>query len=441
MRHFLVSLLAGTVSLALLTAAFAQGTPKTKKLSIVGAVPGTGTSNPEELEVVLSNLPKDFNPDVVEWDVFVVHNDGTAAFFQSSEGSWIVSGTSKSQPPAPPHNLVTKDAKDPSIFYLYLPTGAFSNLGSLTVTLKIPPVTGIVFDGKAYPYTPPQKACSFVLCPAADKASSAIYATGLYSPAFHSQAQYTIDAEGVLTFPVTRKRTLRLGGSFNLATDNRPSADPDSYIVSGLLDWYIRPIPWKRIQYLLLRVSPVEYEFDRQSTTKTIVSSPVIVAPVRLRDKRGLNTSMFPYIGIEGGSNLSNAIASGGSGRVFRGLVGSGFNGTYKTPWKSLSQIGITANYNVRLPSTDEVFTNTHYISATGKTVSLPVYSTQARHHLTDELDITLQKPLALTIKHEYGELPPGFRKVDNKISIGLTVMLSHTGVIGAGDSVTRQKW
>jgi hypothetical protein len=121
--------------------------------------------------------------------------------------------------------------------------------------------------------------------------------------------------------------------------------------------------------------------------------------------------------------------------------MGSGFNGTLKTPWKFLSQIGITANYNVRLPSTNEVFTNLHYISATGKTISLPVYSTQARHHLTDELDITLQKPLALTIKHEYGELPPGFRKIDNKISIGLTVMLSHKGFSGFGDSVTRQKW
>jgi hypothetical protein len=53
-------------------------------------------------------------------------------------------------------------------------------------------------------------------------------------------------------------------------------------------------------------------------------------------------------------------------------------------------------------------------------------------------LDLTLQKPMILTIKHEYGELPPGFRKVDNKISLGLTVMLNHTN---SPDSVTGSKW
>ena len=438
MRHFFVSLLVGTVSLSLTIAAPAQGTPKTKKVSIVDAALGAGADHNEQIEIVLSNVPKDFKPETVEWDVFVVHDDGTAVPFQSSGGSWTVNGASTTQPPAPGHELLTKE--DTDAFSLYLPAGALSNLGSLVVSLKIPAGTSAVFDGKAYPYTPPKKACSFLLCPAADKAGSAIYATGLYSPAFNSQAQYTIDAEGVLTFPVYRSR-LRLGGSFNVATDNRPSADPDSYIVSGLLDWYIKASPWKRIQYVLLRTNVGEYEFDRQTTTKTIVSSPVLDFPVRLRHKGGLNTSLLPYLGVEVGSNFSNAIASGGSGLVFRGLMGSGFNGTLKTPWKFLSQIGITANYNVRLPSTNEVFTNLHYISATGKTISLPVYSTQARHHLTDELDITLQKPLALTIKHEYGELPPGFRKIDNKISIGLTVMLSHKGFSGFGDSVTRQKW
>jgi hypothetical protein len=446
MRHFLILMLFGTVSLQLLMAAPAQ---KPKKVSIAWVVPGIGTDTPEEVEVELNNFPENADIGAVRWDIFVSYDNGPSVFFQSSGGSWISSEGAHSQPPAPaasglPRPLV-KGQKN--IFFLYLPTGALSNhVTSIVAAINIPASIGVPFDGKPYPWAPPAKACSTILCPAANKGDSAIYATGLYSPAFNSQAQYTIDAEGVFTLPVNQGRTLRLGGSFNVATDNRPSADPDSYIVSGLLEWYIRPEPWKRIQDVLLQVNLAEFEFDRQSTNKTLVSGPVIEAPILLfpapgGKKGNLAASIVPYVGLEIGSNLSNAIAAGGSGSVFRGLMGSAFNSTLKTPWKYLSQFGITASYSVRLPATDEVFTNTHYISETGKTVTLPLYSTQARHHLTDELDITLQKPIALTIKHEYGELPPGFRKVDNKISIGLTLMLSHTGLGGAGDSVTRQKW
>jgi hypothetical protein len=103
-------------------------------------------------------------------------------------------------------------------------------------------------------------------------------------------------------------------------------------------------------------------------------------------------------------------------------------NLTIKTKWKYLQQIGVTSNYTARMPATDEIFINTHYISATGKTVSIYTMSNQTRNHVKDELDLTIAKPFSITIKHEYGELPPGFRTIRNKVSIGLTIQLQQGG-------------
>jgi hypothetical protein len=446
MRHGLALFLFVLVSLSWLNAGPAPAAPKPQKVSVLGADPDP---NNQTILMILSNFPPDGDAKSVEWGLVVSYDNGTSVFLQSSGELWtptVIGGTQageggpKPLPPVAGAPLVKR--KTPSIFLVTLPPGYLSShVTSVLVTVKIPASLAVTFDGKPFQWTPPAKACSYVLCPATSKGESAIYLSGLYSPAFHSAAQYTIDGEGIVTTPLNSNKTFLAGGSGSVSTDNRPTADPNSFVVAGLLDWVV-PFSSGRAQGLLLQWNVAEFEFDSQATNKTFVSSPVAQIPIYLfpgpgKKKGSLRAWITPYGGLEIGTNLSNAIDSGGSGFVFRGLLGSTFDATFKTPWKYLSQVEIMADYSARLPATSEVFTNTHYISATGKSVSLPIYSTQARHHLTDELDLTLQKPMILTIKHEYGELPPGFRKVDNKISIGLTVMLSHTN---SPDSVTGSK-
>jgi len=134
---------------------------------------------------------------------------------------------------------------------------------------------------------------------------------------------------------------------------------------------------------------------------------------------------MYPYFGFATGTNLSNALEKGGSGFIFRGVFGTSISLTYKTNWKLLQQIGLTATDTVRIPATNEIFTYTHYISATGKTVSTPVLSTQVRNHLLTQLNFTVAKPFSITVKYEYGELPPAFRTV-NTVSIGVSILLQQ---------------
>jgi hypothetical protein len=322
-------------------------------------------------------------------------------------------------PPVPPV-LYISDYKT----ILTLPTG--------TLTKHVTSLT-IDFNGVQSPsWTIKQAACASIFCTAASKSTADNYLSGLYSPAIHSAAQYTIDFKGsyvkqIDLFPVY------IGGVATVSTDQRPSADPDSFLVSGVLQVDLKDAPfkqtspfWSRAQTVLLNWDFAGLEFDRQTTTKTFISSPIVEVPFRIfgNAKSVCSMGMFPYFGIETGTNLRNALRSSGSGFVFRGELGSSVSFKIKTKWSFLSAIGITSSYTARIPATSEIFTNTHYISATGKTISLYSLSTQTRHHLKDELDLTVAKPISITIKHEYGELPPGFRTIHNKVSIGLTVML-----------------
>jgi hypothetical protein len=99
-----------------------------------------------------------------------------------------------------------------------------------------------------------------------------------------------------------------------------------------------------------------------------------------------------------------------------------------------LFPIKVTSDYTARIPAVNEIFTYTNYISATGKTVNLPVLSHQVRNHVKNEIDVPVKGPFTITVKHEYGELPPGFRVVHNTVSIGVTISLFQKNVPGTGN-------
>src|SRR5208337_1424633 len=267
---------------------------------------------------------------------------------------------------------------------------------------------------------------------AADKAHSDIYLSGLYSPAINSAAQYTIDGKMQLVTQIPDS-AVRLGGIATVSTDKRPSADPDSYFVSGLMQWI--PVNQRFLHKIAEGVLVDWYftglEFDRKTSNRTILTAPQFEVPLRIypapnhKGPLSLGVGMIPYLGFEAGSNLSNGLSTNGSGGVFRGLAGSSFDASISPNLSFLSKISLSATYAVRIPALPEVFTPTT-LNNKGQTVDVPVLSTQARHHVTDELDFTFSKPFALTIKHEYGEVPPVFRVVDHKVSIGLTIMFQQ---------------
>jgi hypothetical protein len=257
--------------------------------------------------------------------------------------------------------------------------------------------------------------------------------TGSYSPAIHSQAQYTISGQGNLAFGPFAKR-LYFGATASVATDKRPSADPDSFFVSPLIQCLLKSKRFwnNRAGGLLANWDVAGLEFDRSTTTKTLVSSarvevPFLVYPAPGKSLGVFSASLYPYIGATAGTNFSNALEPGGSGGVFRGDIGGSIGVVFDQPSVSwMQKISLAGTDTLRIPATSEIYTYTHYISQTGKTVNIPVLSTHLRNHVTGELDFTVAKPFSLSVKYENGVLPPAFKAVNNKVTIGIKIALQQ---------------
>ena len=76
-----------------------------------------------------------------------------------------------------------------------------------------------------------------------------------------------------------------VGATATVSTDNRPSADPDSFLVSGLAQWIpvehpLRQLLHGRATSLLVNWYFAGLEFDRQTTTKTFISSAIAEQPL-----------------------------------------------------------------------------------------------------------------------------------------------------------------
>jgi hypothetical protein len=423
----------------------ASGPPKKLAISNVGPVqenrlqPGAKERRFTQQVDIQFNQAVPNADDISPWNVTIYVDDGSIITLRGKMKNCSI--TPPVTATAPCWGVTTTDGLGVSTTRDELPVGGQPVLFPLpkTAILTLPAgmlsshVTSILVSFKITQllWSPTPAACVTTFCAASSKNTSDNYLSGLYSPAIHSAAQYSIDAQGSFAKEVIPAKVW-LGAIATISTDNRPTADPDSFLVSGLLEWVPKNQHFwhDRAQGVLVDWDFAGLEFDRKTTTKTFISSPVAEIPLRIYPRPNADSKfslgLFPYVGFGTGTNLSNALNSSGSGFVFRGLAGISASFTAKTKWKWLSQIGVTSNYTARIPALGEIFTDTHFISATGKTVSLYNISTKTRNHVKNQLDFTVAKPLSITVKHEYGELPPGFRRVDNKVSIGLTLMLQQ---------------
>jgi len=262
----------------------------------------------------------------------------------------------------------------------------------------------------------------------ASKETSDVYINLSYSPAINSPPQYSIDTSVGLLFPLAPKESTDYGSLGFLGavkTDKRKQADPDSYRVFGAYQIAAKKEPIWPLQGVLFTWLIGGAEFERQAKNTNFISSPLLDFPLRLRGE--INTQkavvpvLIPEIGMEVGNNFGNAVNPGGQGFIARGVLGGNFSVTFNPKAKLFQGIHLTSNYKLRLPAREEVFTDTT-TNSSGKVIDVPFLSTKPRHYIKNELGFTLWEPFSFTITHEYGDIPPAFRLVDHKVTIGLTL-------------------
>lgn len=294
----------------------------------------------------------------------------------------------------------------------------------------------------------PQPACGGIakptkptseLKPASGKQNADLYLSGTYSPAINSAPQYQIDSSAALMWDIDKQNTSygQLGFLAAVTTDKRKEVDPDSYRVfaayqnTPVRQWF------GPVQGILFTWLVGGAETDRKANNINFITAPSLDFPSRIFPKK-INAGtvpmaiLTPTIGVEAGHNFHNAVTPNTGRGVFRGVIGGSFLFRFNPKIPGFKGVELSSAYKLRLPAVDEIFTSTKMVN--GKAVDVPFLSTKPRYYIKEQLDFKLTDAFSLTLKHEYGAIPPAFRMADHKASVGFTYSLRQTkdGVPGA---------
>ena len=264
-----------------------------------------------------------------------------------------------------------------------------------------------------------------------DKADVCI--SGSVVPAVGSSPNYNVDSKANYTFRAfgpTGANTF--GGVAAIKTDNRPSADPDSF------HWGL-PLQHVWARPYTASWSIVGMDFDKKAQAMNLVSAPsftLILSKVFTKcDPVIHNVSrVFASVGLdltvgaEIGDNLRNDFGvvnrnTRGEGGFFRGVPSVSAYLVIPQILK-LNKISITSSYTARILTRDELFLETRHTKD-----PIPELRSGTRHYLENNIQFMVTEYLGFQIKHKFGDLPPAFKFANHSVSIGLVYAFNQTKV------------
>jgi hypothetical protein len=280
---------------------------------------------------------------------------------------------------------------------------------------------------------------------ATSKQGAAVYFSGLYSPSIGSPPQYSVDAVVNPTFHLTTDNPCepRLGFNAQVKTDKRATVDPDSYVVSPSFNTFVFGCGASDAsrfsgRSVLLNWNVFGPEFEAKGKDLNLISAPMLSDSFRLwpfpstptTTKEFFTAYLSPTAGLEFGTNLKNGVEPNGSGTILRGVAGADLSARFLLPenFMKVKKVLLSSSYRARLPAFSEISTNTIMPAGSTKPKDIFTLSRSTRNHVQNELDFLFTDSWGITIKHEYGRIPPAFRLVDNTTSVGLVFMFSQAG-------------
>jgi hypothetical protein len=238
------------------------------------------------------------------------------------------------------------------------------------------------------------------------------------------------------------KRNLVSYFSFDASVNlnNQINSNPNSSI--GSIQWNLRsrnPFSrqWFRPPGLDVTMTGVEYDFVSNDVNifypSASVKFPIValdhnatpgvfVWKLNLGEIAGYH-ERDPSAGqLSGQGSVSADIKDEGS-RLFRGAASTSLavNGWGSSGWNSwLSDFSVSSTYQVLVPATDEPFTIASTSSSKPPTITL---TDKARHFVTTQIAQKLgNSNFSVTVKYQYGTLPPAFWLVKNSLQVGITL-------------------
>ena len=331
----------------------------------------------------------------------------------------------------------------------------FDTERTIRLELRSPIPNGAVLDvtyiGKGEIVHVPKDIISFGPLPspsepvtgAKNKNDADIYFKGSYTAVVAGDPVYDIDAfAGYMhALQVGPRKTYlgRVGFYGQMRTKKSSKADPNSFLtylvyqrhIGSGTSW-IGPFSLPYFNYRF-----AGWEFDRNGKQLNFVTSPVLTVPVRLSGKLSgaLEPGVsFPHMTFQMGTEFvdvrKSALAPAGKWHS-RGLLGTTFSTGYAPEKNLFDSVQLTSSYQVRLPSSPEIFYDDRFAPVDPVTRKVgatpPMLGTQARHSLDTKLSYMFVKWAGVSFEHTYGSQPPLFVRNGHAFEFGVTFTLKQT--------------
>lgn len=258
---------------------------------------------------------------------------------------------------------------------------------------------------------PPKTGLRRIYVAANGKQDANIYLSGNAVAAQGSGPKYSLDTK--LGYLHSIGPAGSVGGTAGAIAEQGSDVDPDSVTAAAT---YEKVFAFPSGTGITLLSDFVGGEFDRKGNNRNLVSAfngKLVLPSVEYRP--GHFATVAILAGFEGGHNYKNNITSDGLGAFWRWLVGA--DAYVHARAHPLDEIMFSLEWRLRLLRDAEMFSRGIDELLTDK----------PRHHLRSSIDFMLSKAVGLSLKYEYGSLPPAFQFVDDKLSVGFILKIKQT--------------
>ncbi len=291
----------------------------------------------------------------------------------------------------------------------------------------------VTFGGANAPYATLSRATpklAPVIEPAKTRNDAAVYISGTVTPSVGARPSYSIDSS--LKYAFFERGDHSLFGSGQVKTDNRPTADPDSF------SWSVG-YKWTGTSRSSFQWDFVGMQMDKKANAMNVVSAPKYSLNFQKLFKEQKAINGHPYLaplvlvgtdlslGAEVGNNFRDdfAVANNtGLGGFCRGMPSVSAYVIVPNVLR-FKNITISSTYTARIPTTNELFLETRQHTSS----PIPELTSNTRHYLENDIQFMFATYTGFEIKHQYGSLPPTFTFVDNRVAIGLVVQFKQDRV------------
>lgn len=247
--------------------------------------------------------------------------------------------------------------------------------------------------------------------PSKGKEDSDIYFSGNLVAGEGSRPVYSIDTKAAYLHYVDHAGSIGVAGA--VIAEQGSDIDPDSIRTTARFE---KVFVFPHEVGIILQSDFIGGEIDRKAKNSNLVSgvNGKLVLPSKAFGIGNYGTIDL-VVGFEGGNNYKNLIVIDGIGAFWRWLAGADAYFSANS-LGGFREITFAIEWRVRLPSKAEIF-------ARGDELHL---TTKPRHRVQASIDFMFSKALGMSLKSEYGSLPPAFNFIDKKISAGFVLKLAQ---------------